>query len=70
MNDSNQKATMSEQEFCAAVGISPATAYRLRKAGKLPYCHIGRRILYLKRHIEELLTDHEKSAKPKRKIGF
>lgn len=68
--NSEIRYTLSEKEFCATIGISPATAYRLRKAGKLPYCHIGRRILYLKRHIEELLTDHEKSAKPKRKIGF
>lgn len=68
--NSEIKSTLSEKEFCAAVGISPATAYRLRKAGKLPYCYIGRRILYLPRHIEELLTQHEKSAKPTRKIGF
>ncbi len=62
------KFTLSEKDFCAAVGISRATAYRLRKAGQLPHCRVGRRVLYLPRHIEGLLADHEKSAKPKRKI--
>lgn len=66
------KATLSEKEFCAAVGISRPTAYRLRKVGKLPYCRVGSRVLYLPRHIEEFLAHHEKSANPKpmRKIGF
>lgn len=70
--NSEIKSTLSEKEFCAAVGISRTTAYRLRKVGKLPYCRVGSRVLYLLRHIEEFLAHHEISVKPKlmHKIGF
>lgn len=56
----DQKSTLSEKEFCTAVGISRLTAYRLRRDGKLPHCRVGSRVLYLPKHIEEFLTHHER----------
>lgn len=29
-------------EFCQLVGVSRATAYRENKAGRLPFCKVGR----------------------------
>jgi excisionase family DNA binding protein len=55
-----EKATLTEREFCRRVGISRMTAYRLREAGRLPYCQIGDRILYLPRHIDEFLSSVER----------
>lgn len=53
---------LSETEFCKAIGISRMTAFRLREAGKLSYCKIGNRILYLPRHVTEFLEAHERRA--------
>lgn len=53
------RVTLSEAEFCKAVGISRTTAWRQRNAGKLPHCRIGDKILYLPRHVEEFLTSCE-----------
>jgi hypothetical protein len=55
-----EKETMTEQEFCDRVGICRMTAFRLREAGKLPHCKIGRRILYLPRHVYEFLDTCER----------
>jgi hypothetical protein len=57
-----EKETMTEQEFCARVGICRMTAFRLREAGKLPHCKIGRRILYLPRHVTEFLSNIERGV--------
>ena len=45
--------TLTEPQFCKRVGICRMTALRLWRAGILPYCQIGRKIVYLERHIEE-----------------
>lgn len=57
------KATLTEREFCDRVGISRMTAYRLREAGKLSYCQVGDRVLYLPKHVDEFLTSVEKRAR-------
>ena len=59
MSEYKQKATLSEREFCEAVGISRVTAWRLREAGQLAYCRVGSRIKYLPRHVEEFLESCE-----------
>jgi excisionase family DNA binding protein len=59
----NEKATLTEQEFCKRVGISRTTAWRMREAGKLPFCRVGDKVIYLPRHIEEFLTNCEHRAK-------
>jgi hypothetical protein len=59
MHERNLK-TLSEQEFCQALGISRVTAWRLRLAGKLAYCRIGNKVRYLPRHIDEFLLLSEK----------
>ena len=59
----NEKATMSEQEFCIRVGISRTTAWRQRNAGKLPHCRIGDKVVYLPRHVDEFLTNCERPAR-------
>lgn len=50
---------LTERELCDLLRISPATAWRLRKAKKLGYCRVGVRILYLRRHIVAFLDAHE-----------
>lgn len=59
------KKTMTEQEFCQRVGISRLTAYRLRKAGKLPYYRIGSRVLYAEQHVREFLASCERRMSTK-----
>lgn len=68
--DKIHRLTMTEEEFARAVGISRITAYRLRKAGKLPHCRVGGKVLYLPKHIEEFLINCERcnDAKAKRRI--
>ena len=48
-NQESGKATLTEKEFCQRVGISRMTAYRMREAGKLSYCRVGDKVLYLPR---------------------
>ena len=60
----NEKATLTEQEFCSRVGISRTTAWRQRNAGKLPYCRIGDKVVYLPRHVDEFLANCERIARP------
>lgn len=60
------KVTLTEKEFCEAVGIHRVTAYRLRLKGKLPHCRIGAKIVYLPRHIEEFMQLHEQHVKKAR----
>jgi excisionase family DNA binding protein len=57
------RATLTEREFCEQVGISRMTAYRLREAGKLSYCQVGDRVLYLPKHVHEFLASVEKRAR-------
>lgn len=61
------KVTLTDREFCQAVGISRITASRLRKQGKLPHCRIGSKILYLLRHVDEFLASHEIQKKGRRR---
>lgn len=61
-----QRATLTEVEFCKAVGISRTTAWRMREAGKLPYCRVGDKVLYLPRHVEEFLTNCERPVSTQR----
>jgi excisionase family DNA binding protein len=59
----NQKATMTEAEFCKAVGISRTTAWRMRESGRLSFCRVGDKVLYLPRHVDEFLANCERRAK-------
>jgi predicted DNA-binding transcriptional regulator AlpA len=59
----NEKATLTEQEFCERVGISRTTAWRQRNAGKLPHCRIGDKVVYLPRHVDEFLANCERPAR-------
>jgi len=64
-----ERATLTEAEFCKAVGISRTTAWRMREAGKLAYCRIGDKVLYLPRHVEEFLNNCERQTKSAAKRG-
>lgn len=64
-----EKTTLTEREFCQAVGIHRVTAFRLRKQGKLPHCRIGVKIMYLPRHIEEFLRLHEHRPEEHKRVG-
>jgi len=63
MNDTIlQHSTMTESEFCEAVGISRTTAYRLRSKGKLSHFRVGAKVLYGQKHISEFLDASERKA--------
>ena len=62
-NREGEKATLTEREFCDRVGISRMTAYRLREAGRLSYCQVGDRVLYLPKHVDEFLASVERRAR-------
>jgi predicted DNA-binding transcriptional regulator AlpA len=57
------RITLTEREFCEAVGISRITAWRLREAGKLPHCRIGNKVIYLPRHVDEFLASCEQVSR-------
>ncbi len=61
-----ERATLTEKEFCEAVGISRVTAWQLRKAGKLKHIRIGSRVLYTPACIEKFLTAHEQPVSGER----
>jgi len=67
MSEMNQRATMTEKEFCERVGISRVTAYRLREAGKLPHIRIGRKVGYLPKHVDEFFEAHEVGIRESRR---
>jgi excisionase family DNA binding protein len=52
--------TMTEAEFAERVGISRITAWRMRRAGKLPHYKIGRNIKYGEKHVEQFLESCER----------
>lgn len=58
-----ERVTLTEEEFCKQVGISRTTAWRMRNAGKLPYCRVGDRVLYLQRHVNDFLTNCERHTR-------
>jgi excisionase family DNA binding protein len=51
--------TFTRKETAKRVNISEARLDQLTKAGKLKSCRVGRRVLYLERHIEEFLAQAE-----------
>lgn len=61
------KITLTEKEFCKMVGICRLTAMRMRQAGKLPYCKIGNKIVYLPRHVDEFLANCERKSNQTRR---
>ncbi len=56
------KITLTEAQFCCAVGISRTTAWDLRRKGQLQFCRIGAKILYTQQHVEQFLASHEHYA--------
>lgn len=66
------KSVLTESEFCHAVNISRVKAWALRKAGKLPHCKVGTRILYKPEHIQQFLDAHERpiTTKPQQKFNL
>jgi hypothetical protein len=57
------RATMTEKEFAAKVGISVTTCWALRKKKKLPHFKVGRRILYSPDHVAQFLASVEQHPK-------
>lgn len=57
------KATLTSREFREAVNISRTTEWQLRSQGRLPYCKIGSKILYLPEHVTQFLEAHERPIK-------
>lgn len=63
------KLTMTEAEFCRALGVARQTVWRMRKAGRLSYLKIGGSVRYLPRHLEEFLASCEHNGSEKRATG-
>ena len=57
------RATMTEKEFAAAVGLSITTCWALRKQGRLPHFKVGRRVLYSQDHVQRFLASVEQPLK-------
>lgn len=55
--------TLTRKETSEILGLSQSTLDSLTKAGKIGVCRVGRRRLYLERHIEEFLNRIESKAK-------
>lgn len=64
---SETRQTITEEQFCEEVGICRQTASRLRRQGRLGYCRLGRKILYLRKHVDEFLASLEQPVAPERK---
>jgi hypothetical protein len=58
-----ERATMTEREFAAAVGISVTTCWALRKKKRLAHFKVGRRILYSPDHVAQFLASVEQHPK-------
>jgi predicted DNA-binding transcriptional regulator AlpA len=58
-----QRVTLTEKEFAAAVGLSVTTCWALRKQKKLPHFKVGRRIFYSREHITQFLASIEQDPK-------
>jgi excisionase family DNA binding protein len=55
----SERETMTEKEAAKALGLSLVTLWNLRKAGKLGYYKVGRRIMYSQKHLDEFLKSAE-----------
>jgi excisionase family DNA binding protein len=62
-----QKTIFTEQECSDRTGLSRATLWRLRSAGKISHYKVGTRILYDEKHIEEFWQRQERRARTSRK---
>lgn len=58
--------TYTEDQAAAKIGIARLTLQRLRLKGEIPHCKFGDRIVYLERHIEEILTKFEQRPTTKK----
>jgi hypothetical protein len=59
-----EEEIISEQEFCKRLIISPAYAFQLRKAGRLPHYRVGKRVLYgWPNHARQFLDAHERKQR-------
>lgn len=62
MDDVLEKRYLTEEEFCAIVGIGARTARRLRQAGELTYGRTGRKVWYTQAHVEAYFREHTVQA--------
>jgi predicted site-specific integrase-resolvase len=58
----NVKSLIREEDFIKQLGINRVTAWRWRRAGKLRYYKIGKRILYSTQQLQHFLTAAEVDA--------
>lgn len=56
------KQTLTEKEFCAAVGLGRTTVWKLRTKRELPHCRVGSRIIYLPEHVTQFLKAREAAS--------
>ena len=61
-NAAPARVALSVSEFCASLGVSRATAYRMAGAGKLQLVKFGRRTLIPVSERDRLLSGDEAQA--------
>jgi excisionase family DNA binding protein len=54
--------TFTRKEAAEILGVSQSTLDVMTKAGKIGVCRVGRRRLYLERHLTEFLNSTESKA--------
>jgi excisionase family DNA binding protein len=58
----NVKNLIREEDLIKQLGINRVTAWRWRRAGKLSYYKVGKRILYSRRQLEQFISQSEVDA--------
>ena len=57
------KTILTEQECSDRTGLSRATLWRLRSAGRITHYKVGTRVFYDQKHIEEFWQRQERRAR-------
>ena len=59
----NRPRFYGDQAMADELRVSKITVFRLRKAGKIGYFELGKKIAYSQKHLEEYLRNAENRAK-------
>jgi len=62
----NPTDRLTEKEFARAVGCGRNMLIRLRQEGVIPFCRLGRKVFYLRRHIDEFYEAVEQNKIPQK----
>ena len=63
MSENANFKVLTELEVIMKYPISRTTLWKAREEGRLSYCRVGRKIVYLPEHLEEFFKSCELTAK-------